>query len=76
MKWNWKPKWMRLPENKINGVSNGSRVAEASKREAQRKLRDAVADRKEVQDVIKESKRLSDKFGEAVEEAMRRPASG
>ncbi len=79
MKWSWKPKWFRMPETSNN---NGKRVdpehikAENTRRDAQRKLRNAIAERKEVQEVIKEAKSLSDKFGEAVEQAMRRAANG
>lgn len=74
-KWTWKPKWMRVPEQKLV-TGNDSKIANDSKRNAQRKLRDAIADRREVQEVVKEAQRLSDKFGEAVEQAMRRPANG
>jgi len=75
MKWLWRllkttqPPPMptvQAPESIRNGTSDISR------RDAQRKLRDAIKDRVEVKEVIKESRRLTDQFGDVLEQAMRR----
>lgn len=80
MKWSWRPKWMRTPEvkNDVRQVeeSNGAKKATASKREAQKKLRETIASGREIQEVLREGRRLNDKFGEAIQQAMRRPANG
>jgi len=72
MKWLWRfikphtPRPATPPAPARNGTSDISR------RDAQRKLRDAIRDRVEVKEVIKESRRLTDQFGDVLEQAMRR----
>jgi hypothetical protein len=72
MKWLWrfiKPHPAR-PATPPAPVKNGT--SDISRRDAQRKLRDAIRDRVEVKEVIKESRRLTDQFGDILEQTMRR----